>query len=46
MTQNQNILERTHFYDADSQSIKKIDCYAMIRFVNVGVRFNFNKENR
>jgi len=42
LTQNQNILERIHYYDANSESIKKIDRYAMIRFANVGVRFYFN----
>ncbi|MDG1942269.1 MAG: TonB-dependent receptor [Flavobacteriaceae bacterium] len=42
LTQDQNILERIHYYDANSESIKKIDHHAMIRFANVGLRLYFN----
>lgn len=42
LTQNQNLLERIHYFDDNSQSIKKIDRYAMVQFINVGFRLYFN----
>lgn len=42
LAKNKNILERIHYFDSKAESIKKIDRYAMIPFVNVGLRFYLN----
>lgn len=39
LTNRRNVLERIFVYDTNSQSIKAIDRYSMIPFVNFGLRF-------
>ncbi|MGB1449347.1 MAG: TonB-dependent receptor plug domain-containing protein [Flavobacteriaceae bacterium] len=42
LTNRRNILERIYLYDSTSSSIKSVDRYSMVPFINFGVRFTFD----
>lgn len=41
LTNRRNVLERIFVFDVNSNSIKSVDRYSMVPFMNVGVRFLF-----
>ena len=42
LTNRRNVLERIYLYDSTSSSIKSVDRYSMVPFINFGVRFTLD----